>query len=316
MRVITGALPSFVTPVWSQMMKKKSAVSNGNDDDEETTTKTDKKMPKDREPCILLMDSLLNRQKAVYKFREYLDQEWTTKKVQPSKGMVKKKVFDRTTLPVYKCDVPAQDNFSDCGVFLLHYAETFCRMPDVSMIKKDWFPIAEVSAKREEIKGVITRLREEQRSKGGSDEEEGEGAGEEGQSLNSAASDVIMSTAPFSQNDIIVVKKKHTSPEEEDDEKSEEEGGKEEEEQQQGQLEEGEIRETKKGAKGKQKEKRTATRKDKDMEKERNIQKEKDSGKEQKAREGTRTDKRVKSMYFNIFSHKVAINDDLDAIFE
>jgi sentrin-specific protease 7 len=49
--------------------------------------------------------------------------------------------------------VPGQDNWSDCGVYLLHYAEVFCRNPPKkgSDLGK-WFPAEEMLNKRAEIR--------------------------------------------------------------------------------------------------------------------------------------------------------------------
>jgi len=65
-------------------------------------------------------------------------------------------------MPLKKPTVPVQDNFSDCGVFLLHYAELFCRSPDVSELTSVWFPVTDIADKRASIKEIIKRIEAEQ----------------------------------------------------------------------------------------------------------------------------------------------------------
>ncbi|XP_054715336.1 sentrin-specific protease 6-like [Uloborus diversus] len=113
-------------------------------------------------PCICIFDSLSgpNRWKIAATLREYLEMEWRMKK-----GT--KKFFDRNTMQgcVIKC--PQQTNYSDCGVYLLQYVESFFEnpipyfgnpMPDLS----NWFPENKIVKKRQEIKDLILTLQKKQ----------------------------------------------------------------------------------------------------------------------------------------------------------
>lgn len=61
--------------------------------------------------------------------------------------------------------VPQQPNSYDCGVFLLHYVETFCKDTHLSYLKLQegtavrWFPQREIENKRRQIVDLIQDLR-------------------------------------------------------------------------------------------------------------------------------------------------------------
>ena len=84
-------------------------------------------------PIILFMDSLNadNIDDMMHYLREYLELEFLDKKVdeadkkyfvQSSYGW---KSFNQDRLPHYCPRLPKQRNFTDCGLFVLQYAETF-----------------------------------------------------------------------------------------------------------------------------------------------------------------------------------------------
>ena len=56
--------------------------------------------------------------------------EWKAKKAE-SCGH---KEFDKTSLRMNSVQVPQQDNYSDCGIFLLHYVETFFKVSFLGFI--------------------------------------------------------------------------------------------------------------------------------------------------------------------------------------
>eukprot|EP01089_Gocevia_fonbrunei_P019092 TRINITY_DN6638_c0_g1_i1.p1 TRINITY_DN6638_c0_g1~~TRINITY_DN6638_c0_g1_i1.p1 ORF type:complete len:365 (+),score=98.67 TRINITY_DN6638_c0_g1_i1:113-1096(+) len=77
--------------------------------------------------------------------------------------------FTKDRIPGFRPHVPRQANGYDCGLFLLHYAEKFCRNPPKIFIKEQldldlnrWFPLEEINEKRESIKNLIFRLKLEQ----------------------------------------------------------------------------------------------------------------------------------------------------------
>lgn len=70
-------------------------------------------------------------------------------------------------MPYYQPKVPQQTNFTDCGLFLLHYMERFCLdLPedlsrhaiDKVIMGEDWFPVEEVDGKRRKISECIDML--------------------------------------------------------------------------------------------------------------------------------------------------------------
>ncbi|XP_073531688.1 sentrin-specific protease 6 isoform X3 [Phyllobates terribilis] len=112
-----------------------------------------------KQPCILLMDSLRgpSRSNVVKTLREYLEIEWEVKKGS-------KRSFSKDYMKGSNPRVPQQNNFSDCGVFVLQYVESFFENPiqsfDLPMNLTDWFPQQRMKTKREEIRNLILGLQE------------------------------------------------------------------------------------------------------------------------------------------------------------
>ncbi|XP_078328229.1 uncharacterized protein LOC111102878 isoform X2 [Crassostrea virginica] len=111
-----------------------------------------------RQPCILVFDSLAgqNRSRIVAILKEYLQVEWETKKKSPYKEKIRGCTATK---------VPQQTNFSDCGVYLLQYVESFFEDPiqDFAIPLRpltNWFTEERVTAKRKEIKDLVWRLKE------------------------------------------------------------------------------------------------------------------------------------------------------------
>ncbi|NXP04738.1 SENP6 protease, partial [Thinocorus orbignyianus] len=114
-----------------------------------------------KQPCILLMDSLRgpSRSNVVKTLREYLEVEWEVRKGN-------KRSFSKDVMKGSNPKVPQQNNFSDCGVYILQYVESFFENPIVSfelpMNLTDWFPRPRMKTKREEIRKIILKLQEQQ----------------------------------------------------------------------------------------------------------------------------------------------------------
>lgn len=117
-------------------------------------------------PCILVFDSLRGtyRSRVTATLREYLSCEYAAKKPD---GAEEEKVFDRHLMPGHNAMVPQQNNFTDCGLFVLQYVEEMCRSP-ISDFKlpmkllKNWFGVQKVTRKREDIALLIrTMLQQE-----------------------------------------------------------------------------------------------------------------------------------------------------------
>ncbi|XP_059504424.1 sentrin-specific protease 6 isoform X3 [Stegostoma tigrinum] len=117
-----------------------------------------------KQPCILIMDSLRgpSRTNVVKILREYLEVEWEMRKGS-------KRAFTKDVIKGSNPRVPQQDNFSDCGIYILQYVESFFENPipsfELPMNLMEWFPQQQVKKKREEIRNVILKLCETQ-SKG------------------------------------------------------------------------------------------------------------------------------------------------------
>ncbi|KAJ0061332.1 hypothetical protein NL108_015019, partial [Boleophthalmus pectinirostris] len=73
-----------------------------------------------KQPCILIMDSLRGpaRSTVVKTLREYLEVEWEVRRGS-------QRSFNKDVMKGSSPRVPQQDNFSDCGVYVLQYVESF-----------------------------------------------------------------------------------------------------------------------------------------------------------------------------------------------
>ncbi|XP_024146835.1 sentrin-specific protease 6 isoform X3 [Oryzias melastigma] len=124
-----------------------------------------------KQPCILIMDSLRGptRSTVVKTLREYLEVEWEVRK-----GT--QRSFSKEVMKGSSPRVPQQDNFSDCGVYVLQYVESFFENPlpsfHLPMNLSEWFPQQRMKTKREEIKELILTLQAQQEPSMESKEEE------------------------------------------------------------------------------------------------------------------------------------------------
>ncbi|XP_024918183.1 sentrin-specific protease 7-like isoform X4 [Cynoglossus semilaevis] len=115
-----------------------------------------------KRPCILVMDSLKmsNHENVCRLIREYLQVEWKVRR-----GT--NRIFTADNMRSSSCRVPQQDNSSDCGVYLLQYAQSFLQNPVVNFelpCRLDlWFPRQLVRQKRKEIRHLILKLHNSQR---------------------------------------------------------------------------------------------------------------------------------------------------------
>uniref|UniRef100_UPI0037E9AFF6 sentrin-specific protease 6 isoform X2 n=1 Tax=Semicossyphus pulcher TaxID=241346 RepID=UPI0037E9AFF6 len=114
-----------------------------------------------KQPCILIMDSLRGpaRSTVVKTLREYLEVEWEVRKGN-------QRSFGKDVMKGSSPRVPQQDNFSDCGVYILQYVESFFENPIPSfhlpVNLSEWFPQQRMKTKREEIKDLILKIQEQQ----------------------------------------------------------------------------------------------------------------------------------------------------------
>ncbi|XP_015586245.1 uncharacterized protein LOC107263491 isoform X2 [Cephus cinctus] len=109
-------------------------------------------------PCILIFDSLAgaSRSRVVATLRDYLSCEHLAK-------MGVDKVFSKDTIKGSCPKVPQQSNFTDCGVYVLQYVESFFKdpiknyMPPIKTLKT-WFEEIVVTRKREELSKLLMKL--------------------------------------------------------------------------------------------------------------------------------------------------------------
>ncbi|XP_069371511.1 sentrin-specific protease 6 isoform X2 [Paralichthys olivaceus] len=114
-----------------------------------------------RQPCILIMDSLRGpaRSTVVKTLREYLEVEWEVRK-----GT--QRSFGKDVMRGSSPRVPQQDNFSDCGVYVLQYVESFFENPlpsfHLPVNLSEWFQQQRMKTKRKEIKDLILKIQAQQ----------------------------------------------------------------------------------------------------------------------------------------------------------
>ena len=122
--------------------------------------------PAVRRPCILIFDSLKGGSKArtCQTLRDYLSCEWKAKMVPSGK---EERKFDNALMPGSQPTVQQQPNFSDCGIYLLQYIQSFFRDPisdynfPIRSVRQ-WFSKEEVEGKRGNIAELIRKLTGEQ----------------------------------------------------------------------------------------------------------------------------------------------------------
>uniref|UniRef100_A0A803LV00 Ubiquitin-like protease family profile domain-containing protein n=1 Tax=Chenopodium quinoa TaxID=63459 RepID=A0A803LV00_CHEQI len=129
-------------------------VANFNDENVDESVKV---------PCILHMDSIRGSHAGLKDLiQSYLSEEWKEKQKETSEDIVSKFL----NLRFLSLELPQQENCSDCGLFLLHYAELFiAEAPHnfspfqinkyENFLKPDWFMPAEASLKRVRIQKLI-----------------------------------------------------------------------------------------------------------------------------------------------------------------
>lgn len=120
-------------------------------------------VPAVKQPLILIFDSLAgaSRSRVVATLRDYLTCEYKVKKPDAQAH-----VFNKDNMPGHCVKVPQQNNFTDCGLYLLQYVEQFFKEPikDYRLpIKQltNWFDFLTVTKKREDIAQLIQQLMDE-----------------------------------------------------------------------------------------------------------------------------------------------------------
>uniref|UniRef100_A0A8C9Y5Q9 Ubiquitin-like protease family profile domain-containing protein n=1 Tax=Sander lucioperca TaxID=283035 RepID=A0A8C9Y5Q9_SANLU len=85
----------------------------------------------------------------------YLQSEWEVRRGSS-------RDFSPDQMQSSHCQVPLQDNSSDCGLYLLQYVESFLKDPvvhfDLPLQLQRWFPRQQVRRKRDEIRDLVLNL--------------------------------------------------------------------------------------------------------------------------------------------------------------
>ncbi|KRF98934.1 uncharacterized protein Dwil_GK12576 [Drosophila willistoni] len=120
-------------------------------------------IPAVKQPLILIFDSLAgaSRSRVVATLRDYLTCEYRVKKPDAQAH-----IFNKDNMPGHCVKVPQQQNFTDCGLYLLQYVEQFFSQPITDYrlpIKQltNWFDFLTVTKKREDIAQLIQKLMDE-----------------------------------------------------------------------------------------------------------------------------------------------------------
>lgn len=113
------------------------------------------------QPCILIFDSLAEsrRSKVINYLRDYIQIEWNSRKAIPRE-------FTKQNMRGTNVKCQQQDNFSDCGIYVLQYVESFFENPISSytfpMKLHTWFSKEHVDKKRTDIQSLVMQLNAEQ----------------------------------------------------------------------------------------------------------------------------------------------------------
>ena len=116
-----------------------------------------------KSPAIIIFDSfrVANKTRVAATLREFLQVEYDHKK-RSTTGTGQRKIFNLETIPTIEAAVPQQRNYSDCGLYVLQYIESYF----AHRASKMSFPLASTfadwceknlkgSTKRQEILNVI-----------------------------------------------------------------------------------------------------------------------------------------------------------------
>ncbi|KMY87001.1 uncharacterized protein Dsimw501_GD27131, partial [Drosophila simulans] len=121
-----------------------------------------------KQPLILIFDSLESnsRYRHISILHDYLNFEYKAK--YPKE---RARIFNWDNMPGHIVEVPQQENLTDCGLYLLQYAEQFFTKPIVNYklpIREliDWFDLLTVTKKREDIANLIQKLMNEGNQQG------------------------------------------------------------------------------------------------------------------------------------------------------
>ncbi|XP_016022727.2 uncharacterized protein LOC6740449 [Drosophila simulans] len=121
-----------------------------------------------KQPLILIVDSLESnsRYRHISILHDYLNFEYKAK--YPKE---RARIFNWDNMPGHIVEVPQQENLTDCGLYLLQYAEQFFTKPIVNYklpIREliDWFDLLTVTKKREDIANLIQKLMNEGNQQG------------------------------------------------------------------------------------------------------------------------------------------------------
>ncbi|XP_065361584.1 uncharacterized protein velo isoform X3 [Calliphora vicina] len=116
-----------------------------------------------KQPLILIFDSLAgaSRSRVVATLRDYLTCEYKIKMTGAPLH-----TFNKDNMPGHCVKVPQQNNFTDCGLYLLQYVEQFFKDPirDYRVPIKQlaqWFDTLTVTRKREDISNLLQKLMNE-----------------------------------------------------------------------------------------------------------------------------------------------------------
>ena len=79
-----------------------------------------------RSPAIIIFDSLriASKIRVAATLREFLQLEYDHKKLLPVEAL-ERKLFNVDTIPTIEAAVPQQQNYFDCGLYILQYIESF-----------------------------------------------------------------------------------------------------------------------------------------------------------------------------------------------
>ncbi|XP_059400019.1 sentrin-specific protease 7-like [Carassius carassius] len=127
--------------------------------------KRGRKLVQRRRPCILMLDSqseqVSDSMDVFQNIRSYLTEMWKNTRKTP-------RIFSADSMPALKLRVPEQQgNTSECGIFVLLYAEYFLKDPPKELINEldctSWFTLADAFSRRAQIRDKMQSSLEAQR---------------------------------------------------------------------------------------------------------------------------------------------------------
>uniref|UniRef100_A0A8C9TE37 SUMO specific peptidase 7b n=1 Tax=Scleropages formosus TaxID=113540 RepID=A0A8C9TE37_SCLFO len=166
--LVVICFPSLLNPLYEEWGNSATTGNSGAKKKTESPALEDRSQNSNSKTTSTYFKRAMGKQAGFLKIYEhlcnlsdrYLQVEWEVRRGSPRN-------FTAEQMKGSLCRVPLQDNSSDCGVYLLQFAESFLQNPvvhfDLPLNLENWFPRQQVRRKRDEIRELVLQLYRKQK---------------------------------------------------------------------------------------------------------------------------------------------------------